>query len=111
MKNTIAAKHATAKKILTWSQSISLLYEILEVCCLDQIAARLIDAWQATADRDGSLLMPRQSATLIAIGDPCSAREPSCDCVTPGPAIIWAGVGACMSVDCCGPGATFEGLS
>jgi hypothetical protein len=51
MKNTIAAKHATAKKILTWSQSISLLYEILEVCCLDQIAARLIDAWQATADR------------------------------------------------------------
>ena len=34
MKSTIAAKHATAKKILTWSQSISLLYEILEVCCL-----------------------------------------------------------------------------
>jgi hypothetical protein len=49
MKNTIAAKHATAKKILTSPQSISLLYEILEVRCLDQIAARLIDARQVTA--------------------------------------------------------------
>jgi hypothetical protein len=51
MKSTIAAKHATAKKILTWSQSISLLYEILEARCLDQIAARLIDSRKATADR------------------------------------------------------------
>jgi len=33
-ENTIAAVHATAKKMLTWSQSISLLYEILEVRCL-----------------------------------------------------------------------------
>jgi hypothetical protein len=51
MKNTIAAMHAMAKKILTCPQSISQLYEILEVRCLDQIAARLIDARQATADR------------------------------------------------------------
>jgi len=51
MKSAIAAKHATAKRILTCPQSILRLYEILEVRCLDQIAARLIDARQATADR------------------------------------------------------------
>jgi hypothetical protein len=42
MKNTIAAKHATAKKILACPQSIFLLYETLGVGCVEQIAARLI---------------------------------------------------------------------
>jgi hypothetical protein len=44
MKNTTAAKHATAKKILTCPHSIFPLYEISEAGCLKQIAARLIGA-------------------------------------------------------------------
>jgi hypothetical protein len=48
MKSTIAAKHATAKQMAICPQSISLPYERLEAWSLDQIAARLIDARQAT---------------------------------------------------------------
>jgi hypothetical protein len=64
MKSTIAPKHATAKKIVTCPQSISLVYEILEVRCLDQIAARLIDARQATAGP--ALRAAKLSAAMIA---------------------------------------------
>jgi hypothetical protein len=42
MKSTIAAKHATAKKILICPQTIFLFYEILGLGCVEQIAARLI---------------------------------------------------------------------
>jgi len=44
MKSAMAAKHATAKRILTCPQYILLLYEVTEVDCLKQIVARLIDA-------------------------------------------------------------------
>jgi hypothetical protein len=44
MKSAMAAKHATPKRILTCPQYILLLYEITEVDCLEQIAARLIGA-------------------------------------------------------------------
>jgi hypothetical protein len=45
------AKHATPNKILTCPQCILLSHEILNVCCLAQMAARRFDARQATAGR------------------------------------------------------------
>ena len=51
MKSTTAAKHATAKKILTCPQYIVALYEISEIRCSGQIDAR-----QATAGRSTSFV-------------------------------------------------------
>jgi hypothetical protein len=62
MKSAMAAKHATAKKILSCPHSIFLLYKILEVR-----AARLFDARQATAARrSAAKLLTRDEARRIA---------------------------------------------
>src|SRR5689334_21292152 len=42
MKSVIAAKQATANKILTCPHSIFVLYEMLRVGCLEQMAARVL---------------------------------------------------------------------
>jgi hypothetical protein len=47
-KSAMPAKHATPNKILTCPQCILLSYEILNLCCLAQMAARRFDARQAT---------------------------------------------------------------
>ena len=74
MKSTTAAKHATAKKILTCPQYIVALYEVSEIRCSGQIDAR-----QATAGPRGGRkfsvclinspcpLYPRKRTLLIAI--------------------------------------------
>jgi hypothetical protein len=75
MKSTIAAKHATAKRILICPQTIFLLYEILGVGCVEQIAARLMGAADCQQHRDfGQWSLPYNGGRVLNASATAKAR-------------------------------------